>query len=57
VPRMLVDARVRDLSVDVFGKRYASPLMMAPIGVIGICAQDGTATWPRLARPASPACR
>ncbi len=41
VPRMLVDARVRDLSVDVFGKRYASPLMMAPIGVIGICAQDG----------------
>ncbi len=41
VPRMLVDTRVRDLSVEVFGKRYASPLMMSPIGVIGICAQDG----------------
>ncbi|MGV2289921.1 alpha-hydroxy-acid oxidizing protein [Trinickia sp. YCB016] len=41
VPRMLVDTRVRDLSVDVFGKRYASPLMLSPIGVIGICAQDG----------------
>ncbi|MFT4102931.1 MAG: alpha-hydroxy-acid oxidizing protein [Burkholderiaceae bacterium] len=41
VPRMLVDARVRDLSVEVFGKRYPSPLMMSPIGVIGICAQDG----------------
>ena len=41
VPRMLVDTRVRDLSVEVFGKRYASPLMLSPIGVIGICAQDG----------------
>lgn len=41
VPRMLVDTRVRDLSVEVFGKRYPSPLMMSPIGVIGVCAQDG----------------
>lgn len=41
VPRMLVDTRVRDLSVTVFGKRFPSPLMLAPIGVIGVCAQDG----------------
>jgi lactate 2-monooxygenase len=41
VPRMLVDTRVRDLSVTVFGRRYPSPLMLCPIGVIGICAQDG----------------
>ena len=41
VPRMLVDTRVRDLSVDVFGKRYKSPLMLSPIGVIGVCAQNG----------------
>jgi lactate 2-monooxygenase len=41
VPRMLVDTRVRDLSVDVFGKRYPSPLMLSPIGVLGICVQDG----------------
>jgi lactate 2-monooxygenase len=41
VPRMLVDTRVRDLSVTVFGKRYPSPLMLCPIGVIGVCAQDG----------------
>jgi lactate 2-monooxygenase len=41
VPRMLVDSRVRNLSVEVFGKRYPSPLMLSPIGVIGICAQDG----------------
>jgi lactate 2-monooxygenase len=41
VPRMLIDTSVRDLSVEVFGKRYASPLMLCPIGVIGVCAQDG----------------
>jgi len=41
VPRMLVDSRERNLSVEVFGKRYASPLMLSPIGVIGVCAQDG----------------
>ncbi|MFI9809038.1 alpha-hydroxy-acid oxidizing protein [Streptomyces sp. NPDC052301] len=41
VPRMLVGARERDLSVDLFGMRLASPLFMAPIGVIGLCAQDG----------------
>lgn len=41
VPRMLVDTRVRDLSVDVFGRRFPSPLMLCPIGVIGVCAQDG----------------
>jgi isopentenyl diphosphate isomerase/L-lactate dehydrogenase-like FMN-dependent dehydrogenase len=32
---------MRDLSVDLFGLRLPSPLFMAPIGVLGICAQDG----------------
>ncbi|MFD8722287.1 lactate 2-monooxygenase [Streptomyces sp. NPDC059629] len=41
VPRMLVGATDRDLSVDLFGMRLASPLFMAPVGVIGLCAQDG----------------
>ncbi|MGW1911587.1 lactate 2-monooxygenase [Streptomyces sp. NPDC002076] len=41
VPRMLVGAKERDLSVDLFGMRLPSPLFMAPIGVIGLCAQDG----------------
>ncbi|WP_322047668.1 alpha-hydroxy-acid oxidizing protein [Paraburkholderia sp. J67] len=41
VPRRMVDTRERDLSVEMFGKRYASPLMLSPIGVIGICSQDG----------------
>ncbi|WP_406435789.1 alpha-hydroxy-acid oxidizing protein [Streptomyces sp. NBC_00631] len=41
MPRMLVGARERDLSVDLFGMRLPSPLFMAPVGVIGLCAQDG----------------
>jgi lactate 2-monooxygenase len=41
VPRMLVGAARRDLSVDLFGMTLPSPLFMAPIGVIGLCAQDG----------------
>ena len=41
VPRMMVDCSVRDLSVELFGMKLPSPLFMSPIGVIGICAQDG----------------
>ncbi len=41
VPRMMVDGSRRDLSIELFGQRLASPVFMAPIGVIGLCAQDG----------------
>ncbi len=41
MPRMLVGASKRDLSVDLFGLHLPSPVFMAPIGVIGLCAQDG----------------
>ncbi|MEV6486757.1 lactate 2-monooxygenase [Streptomyces sp. NPDC051576] len=41
VPRMFVGAAQRDLSVDLFGLRLPSPVFMAPVGVIGLCAQDG----------------
>ncbi|HEY2060197.1 MAG TPA: lactate 2-monooxygenase [Amycolatopsis sp.] len=41
VPRMFVGAKERDLSVDLFGLKLPSPLFLAPVGVIGICAQDG----------------
>ena len=41
VPRMFVGAATRDLGVDLFGLSLRSPLVMAPIGVIGLCAQDG----------------
>src|ERR1700738_3411224 len=41
MPRMFVGAKDRDLSVEVFGLPLPSPVFMAPIGVIGLCAQDG----------------
>src|SRR5215475_1988475 len=41
MPRMFAAAKERDLTVDLFGMTLPSPLFMAPIGVIGICAQDG----------------
>jgi lactate 2-monooxygenase len=41
IPRMLVGAADRDLSVEFCGMRFPTPLFLAPIGVIGLCAQDG----------------
>ena len=41
VPRMLVGAADRDLSVGLFGLTLPSPLLMSPVGVLGLCAQDG----------------
>ena len=38
---MMVDCSKRDMSVELFGCRWPSPVFMAPIGVLGICAQDG----------------
>jgi lactate 2-monooxygenase len=41
IPRMLVGAAERDLSVQFCGMRFPTPLFLAPIGVIGLCSQDG----------------
>jgi lactate 2-monooxygenase len=41
IPRMMVDCSQRDLSVNLLGMKLPSPLLMAPIGVIGLCSQDG----------------
>ena len=41
MPRMMVDCSKRDLSIDLFGLKLPTPLFMSPIGVIGMCAQDG----------------
>ena len=40
VPRMLVDTSERDLGVDLFGRRHASPLLVAPIGVLSAAHDD-----------------
>jgi isopentenyl diphosphate isomerase/L-lactate dehydrogenase-like FMN-dependent dehydrogenase len=36
MPRMLSGAADRDLSITLFGTTYPTPLMMAPIGVVGV---------------------
>ncbi|NEA66391.1 alpha-hydroxy-acid oxidizing protein [Streptomyces sp. SID12488] len=41
IPRMFVGAARRDLTVEMFGMTFPSPVFLAPIGVIGLCAQDG----------------
>lgn len=40
-PRMFVGATDRDTSVNLCGIELPSPVMMAPVGVVGLCAQDG----------------
>lgn len=39
-PRMLVNATRRDLSVNLFGTTYQSPLLVAPVGVQNIMHKD-----------------
>ena len=41
MPRTLTDIRQRDQSVELFGERYASPLILAPTGLAGLLARKG----------------
>ncbi len=41
MPRMLAGAAQRDLTVDLLGTSLPTPLMMAPVGVIGLCDAEG----------------
>ena len=41
VPRVLRDVETRDLSVELFGHRYPTPLLAAPVGVLGLVRPDG----------------
>lgn len=40
-PKMLVNATRRDLSVELFGQKYKSPILVAPVGVQSIMHPDG----------------
>ncbi len=40
VPRMLRDVADRDLSVELFGRRHATPLLASPIGVLELVDPD-----------------
>ena len=50
VPRMLRNVAERDLGVELFGKRYPAPMLLAPIGVQSIVHSDGE---PGVARAAA----
>lgn len=41
MPRMLRTAAERDLRVELFGRSLDSPLLIAPIGVLGLCDPEG----------------
>ena len=49
-PSMLVQATRRDMSIELFGKMYKSPLLVAPIGVQEIVHQDAEEATARAAR-------
>lgn len=40
VPRVLRDVEQRDLSIELFGNRLPSPLLLAPIGVLEMAHKD-----------------
>jgi isopentenyl diphosphate isomerase/L-lactate dehydrogenase-like FMN-dependent dehydrogenase len=40
VPRMLRDVSDRDLSIELFGHRYSSPVIAAPVGVLELVHPD-----------------
>src|SRR5689334_14078136 len=40
VPRMLNDVSQRSIEVEVFGVKYPTPVLLAPIGVLGIAHPD-----------------
>jgi lactate 2-monooxygenase len=41
VPRMLRDVAARDLSIELFGRKLITPLLVAPIGVQELAHEDG----------------
>ncbi len=49
VPRMLRDVHARDLSIELFGRRFPTPLALAPIGVQSIMHPDAEAASARAA--------
>jgi lactate 2-monooxygenase len=40
VPRVLRDVEKRDLSIELFGQRLPSPLLLSPIGVLGMVQKE-----------------
>jgi lactate 2-monooxygenase len=40
IPRMLRDTSQRDISIELFGNRYPSPLLLSPVGVLELVHPD-----------------
>ena len=40
VPRMMVGAVARDMSIELFGAKLPTPLFLCPVGVLGLCRED-----------------
>lgn len=51
-PRTMVDVGVVDLSTTLLGQRLASPLMIAPMGLVGMVRPDGDITLAQAAQQA-----
>ncbi|SFP35660.1 alpha-hydroxy-acid oxidizing protein [Sphingomonas rubra] len=49
VPRMARDVGMRDLGIELFGRRLASPLLLAPIGVQELAHAEGDLATARAA--------
>ena len=49
VPRMLRDVSARDLSTEVLGTPLPAPVLLAPIGVLGIVHEEGEVAVARAA--------
>ncbi|WP_348787192.1 alpha-hydroxy-acid oxidizing protein [Leifsonia sp. NPDC080035] len=49
VPRVLRDVAERDLGIELFGRRRATPLLLAPIGVLELARRDGDVAAARAA--------
>ena len=47
---MLVDATRRDISIELFGRKYATPLLAAPVGVQGLMHKDAEEATARACR-------
>jgi L-lactate dehydrogenase (cytochrome) len=52
-PRVLVDVSTRSQDVEIFGRRYASPVGIAPMGITALTAYRGDIVLARAAREAN----
>ena len=50
VPRPLVDVSKRSQETELFGRRYASPIGISPMGVTSLCRFDGDRAMARAAK-------